>query len=131
VAAIGTLPDAPAPARDPVARAAAARAACLVVGGPAGLLALVGAPLAAVPALLALHGVALLERVGRGGALARIAVVWLPPLGTWVAVAALQSLGPGDLARMVADGRLPAATLLGSGAILASCLVLTVSGLRR
>jgi hypothetical protein len=31
----------------------------------------------------------------------------------------------------VADGRLPAATVLGSGAILASCLVLTVSGLRR
>jgi len=90
-----------------------------------------GAPLAAVPALLALHGVALADRVGRGGALARVAIVWLPPLGAWAAVAALQSLGPGDLARMVADGRLPAATLLGSGAILASCLVLTVSGLRR
>jgi hypothetical protein len=131
VAAIATLPPAPAPARDPVARAAAARAACLVVGVPAGLLALVGAPLAAVPALLALHGVALLERVARGGALARVAVVWLPLVGTWVAVAALQSLGPGDLVRMVADGRLPAATLLGSGAIAAACLVLTVTSLRR
>jgi Peptidase family M28 len=131
VAAIATLPEAPAPARDPVARAAAARAACLLVGVPAGLLALVGAPLAAVPALFALHGVALLERVTRGGAPARIAVVWLPPLATWVAVAALQSLGPGDLARLVADGRLPATTLLGSGAILAACLVLTVSVLRR
>ena len=81
VAAIATLPTAPAPARDPVARAAAARAACLVVGGPAGLLALVGAPLAAVPALLALHGVALLERVARGGTLARLAVVWVPRSG--------------------------------------------------
>ena len=51
--------------------------------------------------------------------------------GAWILVAALQSLSAGDLARMVADGRLPAATLLGTGAIVAACLVLTVSVARR
>jgi hypothetical protein len=120
-----------APHEDPATRATAALAAALAVGGAGAMLAILVSPLAGVLFVPALHAWIGLERLRRGGAIGRAAAIWVPLLAPGAAVAIGLRRTPGELVRMVADGRIPAAVGVGATLVVAGAAVLTGAFVRR
>lgn len=99
-------------------------AACSTVLAAATLVCLAGNPFSAILLAPALHAWSHLGRPG-GGALARLALVWIPLLGPLVGLAVLIHVSPLDVVRFVASGQTAAATAAAIVGALAAAVALT------
>ncbi len=119
------------PPEDGAARATIALAAALGLGTGGATLAILVSPVAGLLLVPALHGWVAIERIRLGGAPARAVLIWFPLLAPAAAVAVGLQLTPGELVRMVADGRIPAAIGVGAMVVVGGAAVLTATFVRR
>ena len=118
------------PAADPAERAITALGAALAVGAGGAVFAIAATPIVGALLVPALYGWVFLERVSRGGAIARAAVIWAPLLLPWALVIAGRHLSLGEVGRLVADGRMPVAAALGTIATVAAATLLSATFIR-
>jgi peptidase M28-like protein len=111
----------PAPApQDPAVRAVVALAAALTCGCAGAALATAALPAAGLLLVPALHVWVFLERVRRGGAIARVLWILLPLALPAVLIARAADLDAGEAVRLLSDGRMPVGAAIGAAVVLAA-----------
>lgn len=114
--------------RDPVEIAGAGSTVCAAAAIAGTLLAVAGSGAAALMLVPVVHLLAFAPRIPR---LVLVPLLTTALVAPWVVVLAYQHIGPVELVAAIADGRLPAATALGTAPVVAAVAVASLALLGR